>query len=57
MYILPQYYAKLTQPIKYKESHIFCNICPHANNIVCAGFAYVRIFLQLLLLLNKVLAH
>ena len=40
LYILPQYHAKLTQPIKYKESHIFALIVPvlTVNDIVNAGF-------------------
>ena len=45
LYILPQYRANLTQPIKYKESHI-CNICPCANDIVYGRFKDVRILLH-----------
>ena len=44
---LPQYQANLTQPIKYKESHNFGNICPCANDIVYARFedvAYAKIY-------------
>ena len=41
---LPQY-TSLTRPIIYKESHLFCNLCPCANDIVYAGFQDSRIFL------------
>ena len=44
-YILPQYHASLTQPIKYTESYIFAIFVCRANDIVYARFEDFRTFL------------
>ena len=46
-HILLQYYADITQPIKFKERHIL-NICLSANYVVYAEFEDVRVFLHVL---------
>lgn len=39
-------HASLTQPIMYKESYIFCNNCPCANDSVYAKFEVPYVFMS-----------
>ena len=47
LYILTQYHSSLIQPVKYKESHIFCSIFSCAIGIRCTlGLKVLDVFLS-----------